>query len=118
MLVRRGFRAAADRGCRLRDSRRHNGWLCDERLCGAGWLVGDDFWTDGHAAFWRRPDIADIGAAYEAAWQAREDGKLPKKEARDFGLLFDADRVFDLYWKPVLAELEKRIGYAGSDVSG
>ena len=88
-------------------------------LCGAGWLVSaTDFWTDGHAAFWRRPDIADIGAAYEAAWQAREDGKLPKKEARDFGLLFDADRVFDLYWRPVLAELEKRIGYAGSDVSG
>lgn len=88
-------------------------------LCGAGWLVSaTDFWTDGHAAFWRRPDIADIGAAYEAAWQAREDGKLPKKEARDFGLLFDADRVFDLYWRPVLAEIEKRIGYAGSDVSG
>ena len=35
------------------------------------------------------------------AWQAKQDGKLPKKEARDFGLLFDADRVFDLYWKPV-----------------
>lgn len=88
-------------------------------LCGAGWLVSaTDFWTDGHAAFWRRPDIADIDAAYEAAWQAKQDGKLPKKEARDFGLLFSADRVFDLYWKPVLLELEKRIGYAGSDVSG
>jgi len=87
-------------------------------LCGAGWLVSaTDFWANGHAAFWKRPDIADIDAAYEAAWVAKQDGKLPKKEARDFGLLFDADRVFDLYWRPVLAELEKRIGYAGSDVS-
>lgn len=87
-------------------------------LCGAGWLVsGTDFWANGHASWWKRPDVADIDAAYELAWEAKQDGKLPKKEAEDFGKLFDADRVFDLYWKPVLAELEKRIGYAGSDVS-
>jgi glycosyltransferase involved in cell wall biosynthesis len=87
-------------------------------LCGSGWLVsGTDWWANGHAAFWKRPDIADIDAAYEAAWEAKQDRKLPKKEARDFGLLFDADRVFEQYWKPCLAELEKRIGYAGSDVA-
>jgi len=88
-------------------------------LCGAGWLVSaTDFWTNGHASFWRRPDVADIDAAYEAAWEAKQDGTLPKKEAADFGALFDADRVFEVYWKPALQELEKRLGYAGSDVSG
>ena len=49
-------------------------------LCGGGWLVsGTPFWTDGHQTFWTRPDVADIAEAYEAAWEAREQGKLPKR---------------------------------------
>ena len=88
-------------------------------LCGAGWVVSaTDFWTNGHASWWRRPDIADIDTAYEAAWEAKQDGRLPKKEAADFGRIFDAGNVFESYWLPVLKELEKRTGYAGSDVSG
>ena len=78
-------------------------------LCGTGWLVsGTPFWANGHGAWWVRPDASDIEAAYEAAWQAREDGKMPAKEARDFGLVFDSERVFTEYWKPVLEELEAR----------
>ena len=47
-------------------------------LCGAGWLVsGTPFWTDGHQAWWVRPDVSDIEQAYEFAWQAREDGMMP-----------------------------------------
>ena len=52
-------------------------------LCGAGWLVsGTPFWAPDHGAMWVRPDVADIDAAYEAAWQAREDGTLPKAQAQ------------------------------------
>jgi glycosyltransferase involved in cell wall biosynthesis len=80
-------------------------------LCGAGWVVSSTpDWEDGHCAWWRRPDAEDIEQAYEAAWQAREDGMLPKKAARDFGELFDIDRVFQQYMVPVLKELENRIG--------
>ena len=87
-------------------------------LCGAGWIVyGTDFWSNGHGSFWKRPDTGDIEAAYEGAWQAKQDGKLPREEARRFGELFDADTVFEVYWRPALAEIEKRIGYAGSDVA-
>ncbi len=79
-------------------------------LCGTGWLVsGTPFWAGGHGAWWVRPDATDIEAAYEAAWQTREAGKMPNQEARDFGLIYDAERVFAEYWKPVLDELEKRI---------
>ena len=78
-------------------------------LCGAGWLVsGTPFWTDGHQSWWVRPDIDDIGNAYEMAWQARENGSLPKQQARDFALQFDADRVLDLFWKPALELLAER----------
>jgi glycosyltransferase involved in cell wall biosynthesis len=82
-------------------------------LCGGGWLVsGTDFWTDGHQSYWTRPDVADIAAAYEAAWEAREDGSLGqiRKSAYEFAQQYAADRVSEVYWKPVLAELENRIG--------
>ncbi len=79
-------------------------------LCGAGWVVsGTPFWANGHGAWWRRPDAEDVEQAYEAAWQAREDGKMPKQQARDFAMLFDADQVFERYWVPVLRELEESI---------
>lgn len=79
-------------------------------LCGTGWLVsGTPFWSNGNGAWWVRPDVSDIEQAYEAAWQARENGEMPAKQARDFGLLFDADRIFTQFWKPCMAELEERI---------
>ena len=87
-------------------------------LCGAGWLVSaSDWWTDGHAAWWRRPDVTDIDVSYEMAWEAKQAGKLPKKAARDFAMLFDADHVFENYWIPALDKLEKYFGFAGSDVA-
>jgi glycosyltransferase involved in cell wall biosynthesis len=79
-------------------------------LCGAGWLVaGTPFWAQGHGAFWTRPDVPDIESAYEAAFEAREHGTLPVKQARQFALQYDADRVTAEFWKPVLAELEARV---------
>ena len=82
-------------------------------LCGGGWLVsGTPFWAPGHNAWWKRPDADDIEAAYEAAYQAREDGTLPKKPAHDFAQLYEADRVFGQHWVPVMKELEERIGYS------
>lgn len=80
-------------------------------LCGAGWVVsGTPFWTNGHGAWWKRPDADDIENAYEIAWNAKQDGTLPKKPARDFALLYDAERVFIQFWKPVMAILEERFG--------
>lgn len=85
-------------------------------LCGGGWLVsGTPFWTDGHQGWWTRPDIGDIEAAYEAAWQARGDGSLDRirKAAFEFTRQFGADKVFERYWKPVLKNLEERLEVSG-----
>jgi glycosyltransferase involved in cell wall biosynthesis len=80
-------------------------------LCGSGWLVsGTPDWAPGHGAEWVRPDITDIDAAYEAAWQARENGAMPNGPAREFALQYDADLVLAQHWKPVLEELERLIG--------
>ena len=81
-------------------------------LCGAGWLAAPErtpFWSNGHGAWWRRPDATDIEQAYEAAWQAREQGMMPNGPAREFALTYDADRVLEQYWKPALDEIQARI---------
>lgn len=80
-------------------------------LCGSGWLVrGDPFWSHGHGAWWVRPDVADIDAAYEEAWQARENGELvvKQKAAREFAMLYDADEIFEKCWVPVIGSLGKQ----------
>ena len=78
-------------------------------LCGAGWKVpGDLEWTDGHNAWWLNPYPRAIEAAYENAWQAREDGKMPamRAKARTFAEGYDADLVLSTFWKPALERLE------------
>ena len=76
-------------------------------LCGGGYLVtGTPYWSDGHTAWWKRPDADDIEQAYEAAYQSWKLGVLPNKQARDFAMLYDADRVFGEFFAPVLKELE------------
>jgi glycosyltransferase involved in cell wall biosynthesis len=88
-------------------------------LCGSGWKVqGSPFWVPSHQTWWTRPDIGKIEEAYEAAWQARENGDMPamRKQAREFALQYDADRVQRDYLEPVLAELEERQARKGGDV--
>lgn len=77
-------------------------------LCGAGWLVEHDPWYDAqHGSFFGRPHPESILDALERAYQAREDGAL-RARAREFALKYDADRVLERYWKPVLARLTPR----------
>lgn len=81
-------------------------------LCGSGWLVsGTPFWAPGHGAWWKRPDADDIEQAYEQAFLAREEGRMPamRESARAFAMTYDADRVFGTFMKPVLADLESRL---------
>jgi glycosyltransferase involved in cell wall biosynthesis len=74
-------------------------------LVEAGWLVGGDPWWDApQESFFITPSITGIVAALEAAYEARGDSEL-RARARAFALGYDADRVAERYWRPVLAEL-------------
>ncbi len=72
-------------------------------LTGAGWCVaGEPYWNRGHNAWWMRPSVPAITAAYESAF---EEAASMREDARTFALRYDADRVLTEHWKPVLAEL-------------
>ena len=87
-------------------------------LCGAGWLVdGEWYWNAGHSAWWTRPSIQNILAAYEQAYQERgtPEAAARRAAAREFALRYDVSRVMAEYWEPALDELE---GVAGTEKHG
>jgi glycosyltransferase involved in cell wall biosynthesis len=68
------------------------------------YLTGSEpFWNASHRSFWTKPHIAEIHAAYNAAYAATPD----REALRAHALVYDADLVFAEYWKPVMAELEE-----------
>lgn len=83
-------------------------WTAMPELCGAGWLVDGDPWYDpGAGAFFKCPGVAEILAALEHAYEARDDEKL-REQAREFALGYDADLVVERDWTPVLEALDVR----------
>jgi glycosyltransferase involved in cell wall biosynthesis len=78
-------------------------------LCGAGWLVDGDPWYDAPQDSWfKSPSVDGIVAALESAYEARDDQPLRDK-ARAFALDYDADRVADQHWAPVMDTLCGRV---------
>ena len=76
-------------------------------LVGAGWTVGGTPWFNESAgAMWMHPSTEEILAAFELAYEARDDQGL-RSQAREFALQYDADRVFDEFWVPALESLSK-----------
>lgn len=79
-------------------------WTAQPELCGDGWLVkGQPFWHGGSQnAWWLTPSVGEIVEALEAAY-ARGSGRSQK--AIDFARQYDADAVYDQYWRPALKVL-------------
>lgn len=72
-------------------------------LCGAGWAVECQPWFNrGHSSFWGCPSVPAIADAYEQAYE--KAGSL-REQAREFALNYDAPKVAEECWKPILAEL-------------
>lgn len=79
-------------------------WTAQTELLGDGWLVrGQPFWHGGaQNAWWLTPSVPDIIAALEAAV---ERGRERSTKAVEFARQYDADAVFDAYWRPALKVL-------------
>lgn len=87
---------------------------CGTRVIGSNWaatpdVLGDDswlvegqpFWDEAQSSFFQIPLVPSIVKALEEAY-ATERGV--SQASVDFAKQFDADVVFDKYWKPFLAE--------------
>jgi glycosyltransferase involved in cell wall biosynthesis len=78
----------------------------------AGWKVkGQPFWTP-QAAWQFVPNIPEIEQSLEAAWM-QKDWPRNRERARDGALAYDADRVAQTYWKPVLEEIDANVHVGG-----
>ena len=86
-------------------------WTASGELCFSGWKVdkkdASPFYTNiGSYQF--LPHIAALADAFEQAhrFQGNQDYR---KRARDGALAYDADKIAEKYWKPVLAKIEAKI---------
>jgi len=83
-------------------------------ITGAGWSVpGDLIWHEPHESMWMRPSISGLVDALEESYVA---GDL-SADAVEFAAPYRADRVWEDYWLPVLANLEERIYPAPVEVA-
>ena len=75
-------------------------------LKGPGWAVsGEPFYNAKHDAWWLKPGVKAIAAAYEKAFKLA----APKRAAaREFALGYDADLVLLDHFKPALDALMER----------
>lgn len=77
----------------------------------AGWAVGyvDRFFYQN--TYQVIPSVDDLVDALQEAYRLKRSGKLAqlRAQARQGALAYDADRVTQMYWKPVLEGIERRI---------
>jgi hypothetical protein len=72
-------------------------------LLGDGWKVtGQPYWDAAQMSWWVIPNIRQIEDALEAAY---ERGHGRSQQAIDFAKQYDADLVYEDYWKPAMKAL-------------
>jgi glycosyltransferase involved in cell wall biosynthesis len=85
------------------------GFAAQPELVGAGWKVPyTQEWDYGQQSTLARPDLSGVVAALEEAYATKGDAEL-RTAALAKAAEYDADKVFDEYWRPYLADWEQRI---------
>ena len=86
-------------------------WTAMSELCFSGWKVprseAHKWWTP-LAAFQFVPHVGAILDALEQAYQVKGNMDY-RKRARKGALPYDADKVTEKYWKPVLEKIEEDV---------
>jgi glycosyltransferase involved in cell wall biosynthesis len=80
-------------------------WTAMTELCGAGWLVeGDKWWDETQGSWQKSPFVADVIDALESAYSF---GEGLRDRAVEFAAAYDADKVMQELWLPVLDEVSR-----------
>jgi glycosyltransferase involved in cell wall biosynthesis len=78
-------------------------FAASSELVGDGWLVdGQPLWDAPQSSWFHMPSVPGIVDALEQAYQR---GRGRSQKAQDFAKAYNADKVFDEYWKPALKVL-------------
>ena len=87
-------------------------WTAMSELCFSGWKVHKDEaihdWQTYSDAWMYQPKIEAIVDRLLQAYEMKGNQDY-RNRARDGAIAYDADRVTEKYWKPVLADIEKRV---------
>jgi glycosyltransferase involved in cell wall biosynthesis len=72
---------------------------------------GDAFWNPTHSARWVTPFISSIVDRYAYAYEQLTGSGAAgvRQQARQRALRYDASAITDRYWRPALAELDRRL---------
>ena len=85
-------------------------WTAMEELCFSGWKVSkqeaEPTYHDYFDAFQYTAHVGAIAERMEAAYEVRGNDDY-RKRARDGALAYDADKITEKYWKPVLAGMQE-----------
>jgi glycosyltransferase involved in cell wall biosynthesis len=72
-------------------------------LVGDGWVVeGQPYWDAAQRSWFLTPSVASILSALEKSYERRGE---KSSKATEFAKQYDADRVYDQYWKPAMKEI-------------
>ena len=75
-------------------------------LVGSGWAIdGTPDWDEGQGAWFHIPSVHGIIEALEEAYR----GEGNPENARAKALEYDHGLVYDRHWRPIIAELQRRI---------
>jgi glycosyltransferase involved in cell wall biosynthesis len=93
-----------------------SGWTASEELCFGGWKIdkreAEPTWTP-LGAYQYTPHAGAIVDRLEAAYRMRGNPDY-RKRARAGALAYDADKVTEKYWRPVLNEIEQSLEGQGA----
>ena len=83
-----------------------NNFSAQPELLGDGWLTeGQPYWDGAQLAWFNTPNIPSIVDALE---QAYARGRDRSDKAREHALAYDADLVWEQYWRPYLAQVAQQ----------
>lgn len=87
-------------------------WTSMGELCFSGWKIPKDeadlFWNTFFESFQWRVKVEAVVKRMEAAYTMKGNQEY-RNRARVGALAYDADRIVERYWKPVLADMEAHL---------
>jgi hypothetical protein len=70
-------------------------------------VSGQPFWNGVHRAWWIRPDVPELAAAFETSWEQR--GDVDPVKLRDSVACYDVPVVAENFMRPTIDTLLERM---------